>query len=584
MAIFKKLWWFFKQEKKHYLIGITALIVVALVQLIPPWVIGKVIDEIASKQIDLQKIFYYIGLLVFSAISQYAFRYVWRTNIWGSAARLEKILRERLFDHFTLMDQIFYHKYRTGDLMAYATMNLNAIQNVAGAGILTFIDSFITGGITIIAMMIFVDIRLTILALLPLPLLSLMAKVLGDKLHNAFRKSQDAFSDLNDKVQESVTGIKVIKTFGQEKEDVEDFKDKVDFVIEKNKKVALYDSLYDPLITLIIGLTYVVTIIIGGGYVVKGTISIGQLVSFMSYIGMLVWPMFAVGQLFNVLERGNASYDRVFELFREKSHIIEKQTGISQKANGDLSIDLDSFTYPDGQNPVLQNIHVTIPQGKTLGIVGKTGSGKTTLLSLLLRTYDDYQGSIYFGDYSIKDYRLDAYLPAIGYVPQDHFLFSTTIAENICFANPNFGEEKMIQAAKQAAIHEDIVQMPHGYETLVGERGISLSGGQKQRISIARAFITDPNLLILDDALSAVDAKTEEAILEQIRQKENHSSMIIVAHRLSSVMHADEIIVLEDGQIAERGTHQQLVDNQAWYAKMWHKQQLESNLDQRGAE
>src|SRR5699024_769967 len=202
--------------------------------------------------------------------------------------------------------------YRTGDLMAYATMNLNAIQNVAGAGILTFIDSFITGGITIIAMMIFVDIRLTILALLPLPLLSLMAKVLGDKLHNAFRKSQDAFSDLNDKVQESVTGIKVIKTFGQEKEDVEDFKDKVDFVIEKNKKVALYDSLYDPLITLIIGLTYVVTIIIGGGYVVKGTISIGQLVSFMSYIGMLVWPMFAVGQLFNVLERGNASYDRVF--------------------------------------------------------------------------------------------------------------------------------------------------------------------------------------------------------------------------------------------------------------------------------
>ena len=584
MAIFKKLWWFFKQEKKHYLIGITALIIVALVQLIPPWVIGKVIDEIASETIHMQNIFYYIALLVFSAISQYAFRYVWRTNIWGSAARLEKILRERLFDHFTLMDQIFYHKYRTGDLMVYATMNLNAIQNVAGAGILTFIDSFITGSITIIAMMIFVDIRLTILALLPLPLLSLMAKVLGDKLHNAFRKSQDAFSDLNDKVQESVTGIKVIKTFGQEKEDVEDFKEKVNFVIAKNKKVALYDSLYDPLITLIIGLTYVVTIIIGGGYVVHGTISLGQLVSFMSYIGMLVWPMFAVGQLFNVLERGNASYDRVFELFREKSHIIEKQTGIAEKAHGMVKVDIDEFTYPDGQNPVLQDIHLQIPEGKTLGIVGKTGSGKTTLLSLLLRTYDDYQGSIYFGNYSIKDYRLDAYLPAIGYVPQDHFLFSTTIAENICFANPNFGKEKMIQAAKQAAIHEDIMQMPHGYETLVGERGISLSGGQKQRISIARAFITEPNLLILDDALSAVDAKTEEAILEQIRQKESHSSMIIVAHRLSSVMHADEIIVLEDGQIVERGTHQELLDNQAWYAKMWHKQQLESNLDQRGAE
>lgn len=581
MAIFKKLWWFFKREKKHYLLGITALIIVALAQLLPPWVIGKVIDEIASKQIHIQKILFYIFLLVLSAIIQYSFRYIWRTNIWGSAARLEKTLRERLFDHFTLMDQIFYHKYRTGDLMAYATQNLTAIQNVAGSGILTFIDSFITGSITIIAMMIFVDIRLTILALLPLPLLSLMAKVLGDKLHDAFRKAQDAFSDLNDKVQESVTGIKVIKTFGQEKADVVDFKEKVQRVIEKNKKVALFDSLYDPLITLIIGLTYVVTIIIGGGYVVKGVISIGQLVSFMSYIGMLVWPMFAVGQLFNVLERGNASYDRVFELFKEKSHIIEKQTGINQKANGTLTVDIASFTYPDGQVPALTDIHFELSSGKTLGIVGKTGSGKTTLLSLLLRTYDQYQGQIYFGDYNIKDYRLDAYLLAIGYVPQDHFLFSTTIAENIRFANPNYSEEKMVQAAKQAAIHEDILQMPDGYETLVGERGISLSGGQKQRISIARAFITEPNLLILDDALSAVDAKTEEAILEQIRTKENQSSMIIVAHRLSSVMHADEIIVLDEGRIKERGTHQELLANQDWYAKMWHKQQLENNLDER---
>lgn len=239
MAIFKKLWWFFKREKKHYLLGITALIIVALAQLLPPWVIGKVIDEIASKQIHIQKILFYIFLLVLSAIIQYSFRYIWRTNIWGSAARLEKTLRERLFDHFTLMDQIFYHKYRTGDLMAYATQNLTAIQNVAGSGILTFIDSFITGSITIIAMMIFVDIRLTILALLPLPLLSLMAKVLGDKLHDAFRKAQDAFSDLNDKVQESVTGIKVIKTFGQEKEDVVDFKEKVQRVIEKNKKSSI---------------------------------------------------------------------------------------------------------------------------------------------------------------------------------------------------------------------------------------------------------------------------------------------------------------------------------------------------------
>ncbi|EGO8092885.1 ABC transporter ATP-binding protein [Enterococcus faecalis] len=579
MSIFKKLGWFFKQEKKSYIIGGFSLMMVALVQLVPPKVIGVVVDEIVNKEIRLTKIIVWVALLIGAGLAQYLFRYIWRMHIWGSAARLEKEIRTQLFHHFTKMDSIFYQKYRTGDLMAHATNDLNAIQNVAGAGILTFADSVITGGTTIIAMVLFVDWRLTLIALLPLPLLAVTSRVLGSKLHDAFRDSQAAFSAINDKTQESITGIKVIKTFGQEKEDLADFTEKIDDAIVKNKRTNFLDALFDPFITLIIGVSYVLTIIIGGRFIMEGTISLGQLVSFIAYIGMLVWPMFAIGRLFNVLERGNASYDRVNELLHEKTHIIERKDAIKTMAQGTISMKIDSFSYPKEEAVALENIQFSLQEGETLGIVGKTGAGKTTILKLLMREYDQYQGTISFGKHNIKNYTLDALMGAMGYVPQDHFLFSMTVRDNIRFAKPDLEQAAVEQAAALAFINQEIKAFPEGYDTMVGERGVSLSGGQKQRISIARALIVEPELLILDDALSAVDAKTEEAILSNLKETRQEKTTIITAHRLSSVMHAKEILVLDEGKIIERGTHPELLAQKGWYQRMWKKQQLEAKIE-----
>ena len=579
MSIFRKLSWFFKEEKKHYLLGVFALVVVAIVQLVPPKIIGIIIDKIAADEINLQEIFAWIGLLLLAAIAQYVFRFIWRTNIWGSAARLERSLRRQLFHHFTQMDHLFYQKYRTGDLMAHATNDLSAIQNVAGAGILTFADSMITGGMTLIAMMIFVDWRLTLIALIPLPLLAVASRVLGSKLHDAFRDSQEAFSSINDKAQESITGMKVLKTFGQEQEDIAEFTEKVQQAIQKNRRVNFLDALFDPVITLIIGLSYVLTIIVGGQFIMNDIITIGQLVSFVSYIGMLIWPMFAIGRLFNVLERGNASYDRVSELLGEKTHIVETFNARKEPAKGNIMLDLASFTYPDADTTALEEIQISLKEGTVLGIVGKTGAGKTTLLKLLMSEYDHYEGTILFDGHNIKDYTLDALLQSMGYVPQDHFLFSMSIRDNIRFADPQLPQERVNQAAELAGIHSDIEAFSQGYDTLVGERGVSLSGGQKQRISIARALITNPELLILDDALSAVDAKTEEVILSNLKAYRQNKTTIIAAHRLSSVMHAQEIIVLDEGRIVERGVHETLITTGGWYQKMWEKQQLEAKIE-----
>ncbi|GCF93145.1 multidrug ABC transporter permease/ATP-binding protein [Enterococcus florum] len=579
MSIFRKLRWFFIQEKKRYMIGVAGLIIVAIFQVFPPRIIGIIIDEIDTSTVNFQRIALWVSLLIGSGAAQYVFRYIWRTNIWGGAALLEKHLRQRLFNHFTKMDAVFYQEHRTGDLMAHATNDLTAIQNVAGSGILTFADSFITGGATVVAMILFVDWRLTLIALLPLPLLALMSKILGEKLHDAFRDAQESFSRINDKAQESITGMKVLKTFGLEQADVQDFGKKIDYAIAKNKRVNFLDALFDPMITIIVGFSYVAAIVVGGMFIMRGILSIGQLVSFISYIAMLIWPMFAIGRLFNVLERGNASYDRVAELLGKQTAIVEKAESIQESAKGELAFAIDTFQYPDEPTPILQNVAFEMKDGQTIGIVGKTGAGKTTMLKLLMREYDDYRGSIVFGGHDIKDYSLHALLDSIGYIPQDHFLFSTTILENIRFADPTLPQETVEHAAALAAIDQDIREMPNGYDTLVGERGVSLSGGQKQRISIARALIVQPELLILDDALSAVDAKTEEAILSNIRSSRSGKSTIIAAHRLSSVMHADEILVLDQGEIIERGTHDELLKQHGWYQRMWERQQLEAKIE-----
>ena len=582
MKIFLDLMWFFKQEKKAYITGIIILAIVALLQLIPPKIVGIVVDSVAKGELTGRTLLMWLSILAIAGAAMYILRYFWRIMIFGSSVKLARLLRNQLYAHFSRMSSTFYQKYRTGDLMAHATNDIQAIQGTAGSGVLTLVDSLMTGGFVIAAMAATISWKLTLIALIPMPFMALLTSYYGSLLHKRFRVAQEAFSSLNDKTQESVSGIKVIKTFGQEKEDIESFRRQSSEVVEKNISVAKVDALFDPTISVIVGTSFLLSVAFGARFVINGDLTIGQLVSFTSYLGLLIWPMLAFGFLFNIMERGRASYDRLTLLLAEKPDIVDAEDGIETVPNVDIDYSISRFAYPEQPAPALEDIRFKLKQGETLGIVGKTGSGKTTLLKLLLREYEGYEGHICLGSSMLEEYRLDALKQAIGYVPQDHFLFSATVAENIAFARPSSTREDIEAAARLANIHDDIVQFTEGYDTVVGERGVSLSGGQKQRISIARALLMDPSILILDDSLSAVDAKTEEAILSALREEREGKTTIITAHRLSAIKHAHLILVMDSGRIAEMGTHQQLMETGGWYSAMYASQQLEELVEQGG--
>jgi ATP-binding cassette, subfamily B, multidrug efflux pump len=582
MKVFLDLMWYFKQEKKAYLTGIALLMFVALLQLVPPKVIGIIVDLIRTETLTKASLLKYVSFLILAGLTMYVLRYYWRIMIFGSSVKLSKLLRNKLYEHFTSMSQSFYQKKRVGDLMAHATNDISAVQQTAGAGVLTFVDSLATGGFVIIAMAFTISWKLTLIALIPLPLMAVLTNWYGTLLHKRFHKAQEAFSSLNDKTQESITGIKVIKTFGQEKEDIEDFEKLSEDVVQKNISVAKVDSLFDPTISIIVGISFFLSLSFGAKFVIAGELTIGQLVSFTSYLGLLIWPMLAFGWLFNIVERGRASYDRINNLLTEKIEMPDSQTALNEVPTGDIEYALESFIYPKETEPVLKDIFFALERGQTLGIVGKTGAGKTTLLKLLIREFDGYKGEIYFGGNPLESYKMESLREAIGYVPQDHFLFSASIAENIAFSNPFVSQEVIEAAATTAHIHQDILQFTEGYGTLVGERGVSLSGGQKQRISIARAILMDAEVLVLDDSLSAVDAQTEEKILKALKENRVDKTTIITAHRLSAIQHANLILVLDEGRITERGSHLELMEQDGWYKEMYERQQLEELVEHGG--
>lgn len=573
MSIIQKLWWFFKLEKRRYLVGIMALVLVSVLNLIPPMVMGRVIDAITSGQLTQQNLLLNLFYLLLAAFGMYYLRYVWRMYILGTSYRLGQIMRSRLFEHFTKMSPAFYQTYRTGDLMAHATNDINALTRLAGGGVMSAVDASITALVTLLTMLFSISWQMTLVAILPLPFMAYATSRIGRKTHKAFGESQAAFSELNNKVQESVSGIKVTKSFGYQADELTSFQAVNELTFQKNLQTMKYDSLFDPMVLLFVGSSYVLTLLVGSLMVQEGQITVGNLVTFISYLDMLVWPLMAIGFLFNITQRGKVSYQRIEELLSQESPVQDPEFPLDGIENGRLEYVIDSFAFENEET--LTDIHFSLEKGQTLGLVGQTGSGKTSLIKLLLREYDVDKGAIYLNGHDIRDYRLTDLRGLMGYVPQDQFLFATSILDNIRFGNPNLPLSAVEEATKLAQVYQDIVDMPQGFDTLIGEKGVSLSGGQKQRLAMSRAMILDPDILILDDSLSAVDAKTEYAIIDNLKETRKNKTTIITAHRLSAVVHADLILVLQNGQIIERGTHEDLLALDGWYAQTYQSQQLE---------
>ena len=573
MSIIQKLWWFFKLEKRRYLVGIVALVLVSVLNLIPPMVMGRVIDAITSGRLTQDELLLHLFYLLLAAFGMYYLRYVWRMYILGTSYRLGQIMRSRLFEHFTKMSPAFYQNYRTGDLMAHATNDINALTRLAGGGVMSAVDASITALVTLLTMLFSISWQMTLVAILPLPFMAYATSRLGRKTHKAFGESQAAFSELNNKVQESVSGIKVTKSFGYQSDELASFQEVNDLTFQKNLQTMKYDSLFDPMVLLFVGSSYALTLLVGAFMVQAGQVTVGNLVTFISYLDMLVWPLMAIGFLFNITQRGKVSYQRIESLLSQESPVKDLESPLDGIENGRLDYAIDRFAFEDEET--LRDIHFSLEKGQTLGLVGQTGSGKTALIKLLLREYDVDQGAIYLNGHDIRDYRLADLRSLMGYVPQDQFLFASSILENICFGNPDLPFSAVEQATKLAQVYQDIQAMPEGFDTVIGEKGVSLSGGQKQRLAMSRAMILSPDILILDDSLSAVDAKTEFAIIDNLKETRKDKTTIITAHRLSAVVHADLILVMQDGRIIERGRHEDLLALDGWYAQTYQSQQLE---------
>ncbi len=573
--VLSKLGWFFKKYWKQYSVAIVLLMIASGLEVVPPYLLGTIIDLLTAGEMTPAILTKYILIFIGIIIGGYLLNFVWQFRLFEGAINLEKILRRNLMQHFLRMTPTFYEKNRTGDLMARATNDLNAVSLTAGFGIMTLIDSTIYMGFIIFAMGYMISWKLTFFAMLPVPIMAILIQYLGKIVHERYMKAQDAFGELNDSVLESVAGVRVVRAYVQEKKDEANFADMSETVYAKNIHTAKINALFGPITKVGTGISYVVALGYGAYLVSTEAMTVGQLVTFNVYLGLAVWPIFAIGELINVMQQGNASLDRVQETLNYEAdvqNIPNPQMIATPKAIG---FDDLTFQYPMSQVKNLQQISLSLKKGQTLGIVGKTGAGKTTFLRQLLREYPIGQGQLLIDGIDITAQTKEQILDWIGYVPQDHVLFSRTIRENILFGKEDATQAELQQAIRAAYFEKDLENLPMGLETLVGEKGVSLSGGQKQRVSIARALIKDPEILMLDDSLSAVDAKTEARIIENIQRERHGKTTIITTHRLSGIQHADIIIVLDDGQIVEQGTHEELLSQQGWYKEQFDRQQLE---------
>lgn len=578
-SVLKNLGWFFGQEKRRYLIGVTFLILVGIVELAPPRLLGNAIDEIVTGSITWGSLTKYILLILGVLVFIYMITYVWMHKLFGGSNLVERLLRTRFMNHLLRMTPPFFERSRTGDLMARATNDLRAVSTTVGFGMLTLTDSTAYLTTILVAMGTLISWKLTLAAILPLPFIALAMKIYGKIIHERYTLAQDAFGGMNDQVLESVAGIRVIRAYVQERNDEQRFEDITNDVYRKNLAVAKVDAYFEPTIRLFVGLSYAIGLTYGIYLVFQNELTLGDLVSFNMYLGMMIWPMFAIGELINVMQRGGASLDRVNDTLNVKPDVQDIDNPVHVESPDSIQFKNVTFRYPTSTVNNLEQIDLTIRRGETLGIVGRTGSGKSTLLKQILHEYPLGDGQITISDEPLQNIALNQLHGWIGYVPQEQILFSKTVRQNIQFGLPNAPDEQIMEAIRTAAFDQDLGTLSDGLDTLVGEKGVALSGGQKQRVSLARAFIADPDILILDDALSAVDARTEARIIDNIRSKRSSKTTLISTHRLSAIEHADWIVVLEKGRIVEQGTHETLLREGGWYLEQYERQQVESSLD-----
>ncbi|MCK5784935.1 MAG: ABC transporter ATP-binding protein [Candidatus Sabulitectum sp.] len=566
------------RHKKALLGGVIALVGVDGLQLLIPQVFRKLIDGLAQGTADSDLIWRMGYSIVAIALGMAVCRFFWRIFIVGASRRLERDLRAEFYSHLQKLPAQYYDKTKVGDIMAHATNDINAVRMAAGMATIASFDALFMSVASII-MLLFINWKLTLITMIPLPFISILVLRFGGMLHDRFESVQKAFSGLTEKTQESLSGVRVIKAYGDEESERKLLADKAGKCVKENIRLTRIWGFMQPLVMGLAMMSSSILLVAGGRAVIGGTISLGQFVAFSSYLAMLTWPMMAIGWVVNLLQRGAASMGRLEKIMNTEPAIVDGP--VSGKPAPSIEVRGLSYTYPDTDVEVLTDISFSIPASSTLGIVGRTGSGKTTLVELLMRLYDPPPGTVLIDGVDVREREVSKVRGLFGYVPQETFLFALSIADNIAFGNQDIPVETIKHLAELAEIGSEIESFKLGYETMVGERGITLSGGQKQRIAIARALAVSPSILVLDDSLSAIDTETESAILEKLKREISGLTNILIAHRISTVQHADLILVLDDGKLVEKGTHTDLLDKNGYYAELYRMQQLEEEVEKR---
>ncbi len=557
--------------RRQLVLGMAALVLKDATAALAPLVIRRAIDTLTAG-LTLRLVWHSGLLLLALALLRGFFQYWMRWILIGASREIEYDLRNDLFAHLTRLSPRFYGTHRTGDIMSRATNDLNAVRMMLGPGIMYWTDTACIF-VAAIAVMVSIDWRLTFFALLPVPAVSFSVGYFGRAIHDRFQRIQAMFSDISSRVQENLAGVRIVRAYAQEEAERRQFRELNQQYIEENLKLTRIWGSFYPLLEVLIGLTFVIVLWIGGRQVIRGAISLGSFVMFTAYMGMLIWPMIALGWVVNLMQRGTASLERINQLLHEQPEIDDSRAQPASEIRGEIEFCDVGVSY------ALDGIDLRVPAGQTLAIVGPTGSGKTTLINLVARLRDPDRGQVRIDGMEVRQIPLATLRASIGLVPQETFLFSETVAENIAFGVGEAGEEPIHRAAEAAGIAGDIEEFPQGYQTLVGERGITLSGGQKQRTALARALIRDPKILILDDALSSVDTMTEERILQSLSAIMRGRTTLLISHRVSTVRAADRIVVLDRGRLVEQGTHDELIARAGYYAALYEKQLLEEELE-----